>query len=94
MDIAAESRQPVIVDELLRYFVENGLSECFTACLLKCFDLIKPEAALELAWRNKLFDPVMPYVLRVVGDYQQRLERIEGRLNPQQEPVHQRTNCE
>ncbi|KAI1721373.1 hypothetical protein Ddc_07825 [Ditylenchus destructor] len=77
MDYAAESRQSEIVEDLLQYFLSNDLQDCFTATLYKCYDLLRPDVVLEMAWRNKIFDFAMPYMMQVLRDYGSRLERLE-----------------
>ena len=39
--------------------------EAFAACLHTCCDLVKPDVALELAWRHKVVDFIMPYLIHV-----------------------------
>jgi len=87
MDYAAESKQSDIVDDLLQYFVSKGLNDCFTACLMKCYDLIKPDVVLELAWRYKINDFIMPYMMQVLRDYNQSLERLEEDAKERKEDV-------
>ena len=48
METAAQSAEPEIAEELLHYFVDNGERECFAASLYTCYDLIKPDVALEV----------------------------------------------
>ena len=63
IDTCAESGDSEIAEELLRYFVETVDDKaCFTAPLYTCYDLIRPDTAIELAWRHGYTDHVMPYV--------------------------------
>jgi len=87
MDYASESKQSDIVDDLLQYFVSKGLNDCFAACLMKCYDLLKPDVVLELAWRYKINDFIMPYMMQVLRDYNQRLERLEEDAKERKEEV-------
>lgn len=48
METAAQSAEPEIAEELLHYFVDNGERECFAASLYTCYDLIKPDVAVEV----------------------------------------------
>lgn len=48
METAAQSAEPEIAEELLHYFVDNGERECFAASLYTCYDLIKPDVAMEV----------------------------------------------
>jgi hypothetical protein len=47
METAAQSGDGEIAEELLKFFVEQGERECFAAALFTCYDLIKPDLALE-----------------------------------------------
>lgn len=46
-------------------FVMQGKKECFASCLFICYDLIRPDVALELAWMNNMMDFAFPYLLQV-----------------------------
>lgn len=43
----------------------QGKKECFASCLFVCYDLIRPDVALELAWVNNMIDFAFPYLLQV-----------------------------
>jgi clathrin heavy chain len=77
MEYAAESRQPEVVEELLRFFLSKGLNECFSAALYKCYDLLRPDLVMELAWRHKITDFAMPYMIQVLRDFSLRVDRLE-----------------
>jgi hypothetical protein len=49
METAAQSGDPEIAEELLKFFVEQKERECFAASLFTCYDLIKPDVALEVS---------------------------------------------
>ena len=44
----------------------QGKKECFAASLFICYDVIRPDVALELAWMNNLIDFALPYLLQVI----------------------------
>ena len=48
METAAQSGDVEIASELLHFFVDNKEKECFAATLYTCYDLIKPDVALEV----------------------------------------------
>ena len=52
IDTAAESGDKDLAEEVLRFFVSVQDKACFAATLYTCYDLIKPDVAMELAWRN------------------------------------------
>lgn len=43
----------------------QGKKECFASCLFVCYDLIRADVALELAWINNMIDFAFPYLLQV-----------------------------
>jgi hypothetical protein len=67
METVAVSSSPELAEELLRWFVEQGEKECFAAMLFTCYDLLKPDIVLEVAWMNKLTDFAMPFMIQVGG---------------------------
>lgn len=75
MEYAAESRQPEVVEELLRFFLSKGLNECFSAALYKCYDMLRPDLVMELAWRHKITDFAMPYMIQVLRDFSLRVSQ-------------------
>lgn len=46
----------------------QGKKECFASCLFVCYDLIRADVALELAWLNNMVDFAFPYLLQVDKD--------------------------
>jgi len=87
METAAESRDPVLVEELLRFFVEptNNIKSphCFSACLYACYDLLKPDVVLELSWRYKMVDFAFPYFIQYVRDTNAKLEALTAKKEEQ-----------
>merc|ERR1712032_1709967 len=76
METAAQSGEPELAEESLKSFIEDGNKECFSACLYTCYDLIKPDVALELAWMNGMTDHVMPYMIQVMRDTTTKLDTL------------------
>ncbi|GMN41274.1 hypothetical protein TIFTF001_010502 [Ficus carica] len=66
METASQSGDREFAEELLVYFIEQGKKECFASCLFVCYDLIRVDVALELAWMNNMIDFAFPYLLQVV----------------------------
>jgi clathrin heavy chain len=62
IDTASESADGDIAEDLLRFFVSVGDKSSFAATLYTCYDLMSPDVAVELAWRNGYTDFTMPYV--------------------------------
>lgn len=62
IDTAAASGDIELAEDLLRFFVSVQDRACFAATLYTCYDLIRPDTAIELAWRNGYTDFVMPFM--------------------------------
>lgn len=43
----------------------QGKKECFASCLFVCYDLLRADIVLELAWLNNMVDFALPYLLQV-----------------------------
>lgn len=73
---AAASQKAEVAEDLLNYFVDNDLKECFAACLYTCYDIIQPDVALELAWKHKILDSAFPYFIQVVREYTSKVDSL------------------
>lgn len=78
---AAESRQVEIAEELIDWFLEEKNYECFGACLYSCYDLLRPDVVLELAWRNNIMDFAMPYMINSMREFDSRVSCSTFLLN-------------
>merc|ERR1712113_1104668 len=85
METARESGAKDLCDELLKFFVDEGLKECFAACLYTCYDLITPDVALELAWRKGMLDFCMPYLIQVLREYTGRVDALDKKTQKKEE---------
>jgi clathrin heavy chain len=68
--------------------VTKGDKECFTATLFTCYSLIRPDVAMELAWRARLTDSVMPFMIQYMRDTSKRIASLEAKLAPKEEEEH------
>jgi len=76
METAAESRDQDLAENLIRYFIEQDLSECFAAALFTCYDLLRPDVVLELSWRKGIVDYAMPYLVQMVREYTGKIDGV------------------
>ena len=76
METAAQSGESDLALELLQFFTDEKKPECFAACLFTCYELIKPDVALELAWMNGMMEYVMPFVIQFVREYSNKVENL------------------
>lgn len=74
---AAESRENAVAESLLDFFVAGKNKECFAAVLFTCYDLLRPDVVLELAWRNGYTDMAMPYLVQVMREYTSKVDALD-----------------
>jgi len=80
METVAESKDRALAEKLLHTFVERNERECFAAMLYTCYELIRPDVVLEVAWRFNLMSFAMPYMVQSLRDYDDRLAALESRF--------------
>jgi len=85
MDSAMASGNQDLAEGLLKYFVEKEMKECFAACLYTCYDLIRPDIALELAWKSRNMDFAMPYLIQVMREYTDRVNALDKKTQKKEE---------
>lgn len=85
MDSAMASGNQDLAEGLLKYFVEKDMKECFAACLYTCYDLIRPDIALELAWKSRNMDFAMPYLIQVMREYTDRVNALDKKTQKKEE---------
>ncbi|KAL0205276.1 hypothetical protein P9112_000583 [Eukaryota sp. TZLM1-RC] len=85
---AATSQNSTICQNLVRFFVENHHLDHLSTALHHCFDYLPPDFVLQLAWEHKLFDNVMPFMIRVTKTMSDKIneltkfkEATEAKLN-------------
>merc|ERR1719291_856745 len=85
METARDSGNQELAENLLRYFVDQDLKECFAACLYTCYDLIHADVALELAWRRGHLDFAMPFLIQVLREYTGRVDALDKKTQKKEE---------
>jgi len=85
METARDSGNAQLVEDLLRFFVEENMQECFCACLYTCYDYVKPDVALELAWRKNMLDYAMPYLIQTLKEYTGRIDGLDKKTTKKEE---------
>ncbi|GLT43224.1 hypothetical protein SLA2020_171910 [Shorea laevis] len=76
METCSQSGDRELSEELLVYFIEQGKKECFASCLFVCYDLIRPDVVLELAWMNNMIDFAFPYLLQFIREYTSKVDEL------------------
>jgi len=77
IDTAADSKDESVVEELIKFFVNIEDKECFCATLYTCYDLVRPDLVMELAWRNQLIDFAMPFMIQYMSQMHNRIKTLE-----------------
>jgi len=89
METAALSGDQEIAEGLLDFFVKEELKHCFAACLYTCYELIRPDYALELAWKHKIIDYSFPFILQVLREYTSKVDQLAIAVKKQSEKPEQ-----
>jgi len=77
METVAESKDPALAEDLMRFIMEMEDKELFASLLYTCYELIQPDVALEVAWRSDLLEFVMPYFIQFVKDLSSKIETVQ-----------------
>jgi clathrin heavy chain len=80
IETAAQSRGPEVTEGLLRWFVDQGLIECFAAATFVCYDLVAADLVLELAWSSNSIDFAMPYLIQSIREQNATIAKITAQL--------------
>jgi clathrin heavy chain len=86
METCSQSGDRELSEDLLVYFIEQGKKECFASCLFICYDLIRSDVALELAWMNNMMDFAFPYLLQFIREYTSKVDDlVKDKIESQKE---------
>jgi clathrin heavy chain len=77
MSYASESKQVELAEDLISWFLDEKLYECFGACLYQCYDLLRSDVIMELAWRHNIMDFAMPFMIQTMREMSTRIEKLE-----------------
>jgi len=76
METVAESRDPALAEDLLRYIMSKQEKELVASMLYNCYELIKPDIVMEVGWRYGLHEFVMPYMIQFMRDMSSKVETV------------------
>ncbi|EPY52055.1 clathrin heavy chain Chc1 [Schizosaccharomyces cryophilus OY26] len=74
---ARDSNQTEIAEDLMKYFVEIGNYECFTAILYTCYHLLRNDLVMEISWRKGLQDYAYPYFINFQAEMFSKILTLE-----------------
>ena len=65
-----------MVDKLLTYLAYIKERDSFAACLYTCYELVRPDIVLELAWRANYMEYAMPFFVQSVREITDKIELV------------------
>ncbi|KYN98001.1 putative clathrin heavy chain [Plasmodium gaboni] len=80
IEIARVSKNNVYIEDLINYFIESKNKEAFCACLIVCYDLLKPDYILEIVWTSGFKDQAMLYFIQIISDYTNQIENMKKQI--------------
>ncbi|KAF7458261.1 putative clathrin heavy chain [Cryptosporidium felis] len=69
-----------LIEELLEFLLSNNKKESFVACLYTCYEFLRPDAVMELAWKHNCLDATMPFFIQSLRDMTNRIDSLEKKL--------------
>jgi len=76
METCAQSGDRSLAEELLQFFVDKKNKECFAACLYTCYDLLRQDVVMEMAWLNGMMDCAMPYMIQAMREMNHKVDTL------------------
>lgn len=67
--------------------MERNEKEFFAATLYTCYEYVKPDLALEYAWRFNMYEYVMPFIIQLVSEMRTRENEIKKEQTKEKEKV-------
>ena len=61
----------------MKFFGERKDKESFAACLYTCYEYIKPDVAMEVAWRYGMTEMCMPFMIQTMRDFSRKINTME-----------------
>ncbi|CRH02619.1 clathrin heavy chain, putative [Plasmodium relictum] len=80
IEIARVSKNNLYIEDLINYFIEIKNKEAFCACLIVCYDLLKPDYILEIVWSSGFTDQAMLYFIQIVSDYTNQIDIMKKQI--------------
>ena len=77
IESAAESKDQAIVEALLKKFAKDKRGQWFTICCYYCYEQLRPDVVMELAWAYDLKDFGMPFFIQLFSDISTNLESVK-----------------
>jgi clathrin heavy chain len=81
METAQESKNPDLAELLARFFCKIEDRESFGALLFTCYELIRPDIAVELGWRYGFMEFAMPFFVQALKDINMKLDQVNKKTD-------------
>merc|ERR1719379_970364 len=85
METARDSGSAELAEATLNFFLENNDQESFAACLYTCYEFLRPDVVLAIAWRYRYMNYAMPYLIQCLREYTSRVEALDKKSLRQDE---------
>uniref|UniRef100_A0A8C9HME2 Clathrin heavy chain n=1 Tax=Piliocolobus tephrosceles TaxID=591936 RepID=A0A8C9HME2_9PRIM len=79
IEVARVSKNSIYVEELIDHFINIKNKEALCACLIVCYDILKPDYVLEIMWTSGFKDQAMIYFIQMLtpNDYSENSGKNE-----------------
>ncbi|ANQ10978.1 Clathrin heavy chain [Plasmodium coatneyi] len=84
IEIARVSKNNSYVEDLINFFIEIKNKEALCACLIVCYDILKPDYILEIVWTSGYKDQAMLYFIQVISDYTNQIDVMKKQIEDMQ----------
>ncbi|CAG9472260.1 clathrin heavy chain, putative [Plasmodium vivax] len=84
IEIARVSKNNSYVEDLINFFIEIKNKEALCACLIVCYDILKPDYILEIVWTSGFKDQAMLYFIQVISDYTSQIDAMKKQIEDMQ----------
>ncbi|KJP87226.1 hypothetical protein AK88_03143 [Plasmodium fragile] len=84
IEIARVSKNNSYVEDLINFFIEIKNKEALCACLIVCYDILKPDYILEIVWTSGYKDQAMLYFIQVISDYTNQIDTMKKQIEDMQ----------
>ncbi|VWU49831.1 clathrin heavy chain, putative [Hepatocystis sp. ex Piliocolobus tephrosceles] len=84
IEVARVSKNSIYVEELIDHFINIKNKEALCACLIVCYDILKPDYVLEIMWTSGFKDQAMIYFIQMLSDYNNQIETMKKQIEDMQ----------
>ncbi|KAI4834912.1 clathrin heavy chain [Plasmodium brasilianum] len=84
IEIARVSKNNLYIEDLINHFIEINNKEALCACLIVCYDILKPDYILEIVWSSGFKDQAMLYFIQIVSDYTNQIDTMKKQIEDMQ----------